>query len=83
MSDVWSSGLKNARTIVSMKRSRISYGTHFVLPESMLRIALPIGLKFVMRFIFRSAKEHPNECEATRKDVDKRLSAALHEWITA
>ncbi len=33
-----------------------TYGTHFVLPESMLRIALPIGLKFVMRFLFRSAK---------------------------
>lgn len=58
------------------------YGTHFVLPESMLRIALPVGLKFVMRFIFRSAKEHPNECEAARKDIDKRLSAALYEWIT-
>lgn len=56
------------------------YGTHFVLPESMLRIALPVGLKFVMRFIFRSAKEHPNECEAARKDIDKRLSAALREW---
>ena len=48
----------------------------------MLRMALPVGLKFVMRFIFRSAKEHPDECEATRKDVDKRLSSALHEWIT-
>ena len=45
------------------------YGTHFVLPESMLRMALPVGLKFVMRLIFRSAKEHPDECEATRKDV--------------
>ena len=58
------------------------YGTHFVLPESMLRMALPIGLKFVMRFIFRSAKEHPNECEAARKDIDIRLSTALREWIT-
>lgn len=59
------------------------YGTHFVLPESMLRMALPVGLKFVMRFIFRSAKEHPDECEATRKDVDRRLSTTLHEWIAA
>lgn len=59
------------------------YGTHFVLPESMPRMTLPVGLKFVMRFIFRSAKEHPDECEATRKDVDRRLSAALHEWIAA
>lgn len=60
-----------------------TYGTHFVLPESMLRIALPIGLKFVIRFLFRSAKEHPDECEATRKDIDKRLSAALREWAAA
>ena len=59
------------------------YGAHFVLLESMLRMALPVGLKFVMRFIFRSAKEHPDECEATRKDVDRRLSTALHEWVAA
>ena len=59
------------------------YGAHFVSPESMLRMALPVGLKFVMRFIFRSAKEHPNECETTRKDVDRRLSTTLHEWIAA
>lgn len=56
------------------------YGTHFVLPESMLRKALPIGLKFVLKFVFRAAKEYPKECEATRKDIDRRLSAALKEW---
>lgn len=57
------------------------HGTHFVLPESMLRMALPIGLKFVLRFIFRAAKEYPNECEQTRKDIDNRISAALKQWI--
>lgn len=57
------------------------HGTHFVLPESMLRMALPIGLKFVMRFLFRSAKQYPNACEAARNGIDKRLSAALQEWI--
>ena len=56
------------------------HGTHFVLPESLLRKALPVGLKFVLRFIFKAAKEYPNECEATRKDIDKRLSVALKEW---
>ena len=56
------------------------HGTHFVLPESLLRMALPIGLKFVLRFIFRAAKEYPDECEAARKDIDRRLSAALKEW---
>ncbi len=37
--------------------------------------------KFVMKFIFKAAKDYPNECEATRKDIDRRLSAALKEWI--
>ncbi len=56
------------------------HGTHFVLPESLLRAALPVGLKFVLRFIFRAAKDYPDECEQTRKDIDRRLSAALREW---
>ena len=53
------------------------HGTHFVLPETMLRKALPVGLKFVMRFIFKAAKDYPKECEQTRKDIDRRLSACL------
>ena len=57
------------------------HGTHFLLPESLLRTALPVGLKFVLKFVFRAAKEYPNECEATRKNIDKRLSAAIKEWI--
>lgn len=40
--------------------------------ESLLRMALPVGLKFVMRFIFKAAKEYPNECEAARKDIDQK-----------
>lgn len=49
------------------------HGTHFVLPETMLRKALPVGLKFVMKFIFKAAKDYPKECEQTRKDIDRRL----------
>ena len=45
------------------------HGTHFVLPESLLRMALPVGLKFVLPFIFRAAKEYADACEATRKDI--------------
>lgn len=56
------------------------HGTHFVLPETMLRKALPVGLKFVMTFIFKAAKDYPKECEQTRKDIDRRLSAALKQW---
>ena len=56
-------------------------GTRFLfLPESLLRMALPVGLKFVLPFIFRAAKEYPDACEATRIDIDRKLSAALKEW---
>ena len=58
------------------------HGTHFVLPESMLRKALPIGLKFVLKFVFKAAKDYPNECEQTRKDIDRRLTAALKQWVS-
>lgn len=37
-------------------------------------------MKFVMRFVFKVAKDYPKECEATRKDVDRKVSAALKEW---
>lgn len=57
------------------------HGTHIVLPETMLRKALPVGLKFVMKFIFKAAKDYPKECEQTRKDIDRRLSAALKQWV--
>ena len=56
------------------------HGTHFVLLETLLRIALPVGLKFVLKFVFKAAKDYPKECEATRKDIDRRLSAALKKW---
>ena len=57
------------------------HGTHFVLPETLLRKALPVGLKCVMKFIFKAAKDYPKECEQTRKDIDRRLSAALKQWV--
>ena len=44
------------------------HGTHFVLPESLLRMALPVGLKFVLRLIFRAAKEYPDACDIDRND---------------
>ena len=57
------------------------YGTHFVLPESMLRLALPVGLRFVIGLAFKSAKDHPKECEETRKDIDKTIRKALKIWM--
>ena len=56
------------------------YGTHFVFPQSMVKMILPFGSRFVLGLCFKSAKEHPLECENTRIDLDKKVEAALRNW---
>ena len=56
------------------------YGTHFVFPQSMVKMILPFGSRFVFGLCFKSAKEHPLECENTRIDLDKKVEAALRNW---
>ncbi len=56
------------------------YGSHFVFPQSMLEIVLPFGSSLLLRFAFRTLKEHPEECRQTRIDIDKRLRKILKEW---
>ena len=56
------------------------YGTHFIFPESLIKMILPIGSKFLMGLSFRSAKLHPKECRETRIDIDRRLAEVLKNW---
>ena len=56
------------------------YGSHFVFPQSMLEIVLPFGSSFLLRFAFKTLKDHPKECKKTRIDIDRRLSRIISEW---
>lgn len=56
------------------------YGTHFVFPESLMKKIFPIGAGLLLKFIFRSAKEHPHECRQTRIEIDRSVSDAIEEW---
>ena len=56
------------------------YGTHFVFPQSIVKMILPVGSRFILGRFFRSAKEHPLECEKTRKDIEEKVQAALKNW---
>ncbi len=57
------------------------HDTHFVFPESLLKTIFPIGADFLMKLLFKAAKEFPKECKETRIDIDNRISKALKEWI--
>lgn len=56
------------------------YGTHFVFPESLLKKLLSIAAGPAMKIMFRSAKEHPDECRQTRIDIEKNITRAINEW---
>ena len=56
------------------------YGSHFVFPQSMLEIVLPFGSSFLLRFAFRTLKDHPKECRQTRTDIDKKLRRIIRGW---
>ena len=57
------------------------YGTHFVFPESMLKMMLPIGSASFVKFAFQSARKHPKECLETRIDIDNRIRSAAKAWM--
>ncbi|MBQ7991272.1 MAG: hypothetical protein IJ251_09530 [Oscillospiraceae bacterium] len=46
----------------------------------MLEYVLPVGSSLLMRFAFRSLKEHPSECRQTRLDIDRKLRKVISEW---
>lgn len=56
------------------------YGTHFVFPETLIKLLVPGFSKFVMKFIFKSAKEHADECRQTRIDINLKLRKVMREW---
>lgn len=56
------------------------HGTHFVFPEGMLKMMLPVGSGLLVRFAFKAAREHPKACKETRLDIDRRVTAVITHW---
>ena len=56
------------------------HGTHFVFPESMLKMMLPVGSGMLVKYMFRAGREFPEECLETRLDIDRKLTEILRSW---
>ena len=59
-----------------------AHGTHFVFPEGMLKIMLPVGSGLFVQLAFQAAKQFPEACRQTRQDIDRCVSAAIHTWTS-
>ena len=56
------------------------YCSHFVFPQSMLEGVLPVGSGLLLRFAFRTLREHPKECRDARMDIDRKLRRIIRKW---
>lgn len=56
------------------------HGTHFVFPQSMIKIMLPVGSGLFVKWAFKAAREYPKECLATRQDIDRRMTRTIAAW---
>jgi len=56
------------------------HGTHFVFPESMMQIMLPVGSGLLVRLAFKAGRKYPKECKATRLDIDQKLTEIIRSW---
>jgi hypothetical protein len=57
------------------------YGTHFVYPETMLQMMMPVLGDAFVKMAFVAARQHPKECKLTRIDIDRKLKDAIKEWM--
>ena len=57
-----------------------AHGTHFVYPDSMLRIMLPIGSSLLIGLMFKDGRRYSKECRQTRIDIDQKVRKAILEW---
>ncbi len=56
------------------------HGTHFVFPQSMLKMMLPVASGLLVRMAFKAGKQFPKECKQTRIDIDEKLTAVFSQW---
>lgn len=56
------------------------HGTHFVFPQSMLKMMLPAASGLLVRMAFKAGKQFPKECKQTRIDIDEKLTAVFTQW---
>ena len=55
------------------------YGTHLLVPQKLLKSALPVGGCLISR-MFASGRKHPGDCKQARLDLEDKLARILADW---
>ena len=57
------------------------YANHFLFPQSLLKVLMPIGGNLLPKLAFKAARDYPKACHEARLDVDHKLRNALTKWM--
>lgn len=57
------------------------HGTHFVFPQNLMKMMLPIGHNLFVKLAFAVANKFPKECLATRVDIDLRVRNTINKLV--
>ena len=57
----------------SVESMIFDHGTHYVLPEGIVKKILPIGVDFLLPKMFREAKGYTRECRESRIAIEKKV----------
>ncbi len=58
-----------------------AHGTHFILPETMMKMLLPAGVDFLLAKCFPAAKGYTDECRKAREEVDAAIRRTVAEMV--
>ncbi len=57
------------------------HGTHFVLPEGMMKLLAPAWvIDLFVKMAFRAARGFTSECRCLRTEIDRRITKAVKDW---
>lgn len=73
--------LKNRPHACQVEIATYEHGTHFVFPQGMMKIMLPVFSGAFVKIAFQAARKYPKECKETRMDVDRKIRKVIQEWM--
>ena len=56
------------------------HGTHYLYPNSLVKMLFPVGDTYILGKVFKEAREHADACLESRIDLNEKLKKIFSEW---
>ena len=73
--------LKQRDTNLDLHVLTYEHGTHFLFPQSLMKMLLPFAPNLLPKIAFKAGKDFSKECKAARMDMDVKVRKIVSDWI--